>query len=73
MDTDNMMEAHESQAHVCDTYAFQPVVCDGMDDVFAQFQEATQMNMNEDASTSGIRNKAESEAAMCQKVERALP
>ena len=35
MYNDNMIEAHESQAHVCGTYAFQPVVHDGMDDGFA--------------------------------------
>ena len=35
MDNDNMAEAHESQAHVHDTYAFQPVTCDGIDGVFA--------------------------------------
>ena len=29
MDSDNTVEAHESQAHVHDTDAFQPVVCNG--------------------------------------------
>ena len=49
MDNDNMTEPHESQAYVQDTYAFQPVVHDGIDDVFAQFQEAPQTNRNEHA------------------------
>ena len=35
MDNDNMTEEHESQAHVHDTFAFQPVTCDEIDRVFA--------------------------------------
>ena len=69
MDNDNMMEPYESQGYVGNTYAFLPVACDGIDDVFAQFQEATEPNRNEHASTSRIRNKAESEAAMHQKLK----
>ena len=40
-----------------------------MDDVFAQFQEATQTNRNKHASMSGIRNKAESVAAKHQRLK----
>ena len=69
MDNDNMSETHESQAHFHDMYAFQPGVCDVMDDVFAQFLEATQVNRNEYASMSRNRNKAESVAATHEKLK----